>query len=320
MPETWRDRPAPALRIRGAAAAVAVLLSSFPGPPASAGAQELVYSGSLQYSTGSYVFGERTHGFNLFTGLGVRSTRFDVSADVPLIVQNGGVVSYTAEAPLPTGGTDHEALRRRDSGGTIPTRRDGGGRGGMGRSAGLGFAGATDASAEPTDTVTFSDDFDAHLGDPFVQGSSQVFSGFGTLRSLRISGGVKLPLAGLESGVGTGQWDYTAGASLMVAVWDLYFFGDLSWWWFGDMPDLALEDGPSYGLAVGRPVFGSRGSVLLTFSGARSAIATVDAPAAVGLSLGYTVRDGRSLSVGGSAGLSESSPDLSVFLGWTLDL
>ncbi|NIP60121.1 MAG: hypothetical protein GWM92_17465, partial [Gemmatimonadetes bacterium] len=61
-------------------------------------------------------------------------------------------------------------------------------------------------------------------------------------------------------------------------------------------------------------------SALATVSGAQASIGTVEAPVTAGLSVGYTLDDGPSLSLGTAVGLTESSPDFSLFLGWTVGL
>jgi len=313
-----RGRGRPAYRCGGIAATLAAAVFTAAG----IAAQEVTYSGSLQYATGSYVFAERTHSAYLISGLGVEAGRFELRGSVPVIFQNSAVVTYVQGSPLPTGGPDHEAVRRREPGTTIPTH----GRGGMGRGGGgMSFrpvlrTGEAGQQAQGTDSVAFADDFATNLGDPMLQGSVELFSGTGIVRSLRLSGGAKVPVADLDSGVGTGEWDYLTGASVALGASDLYLFGDLSWWWLGDLPDLELEDGLSYGAGVGHALFGGRGSVLATVSGAQASIATVEAPVTAGLSVGYTLEDGPSLSLGTAVGLTESSPDFSLFLGWTVGL
>lgn len=303
--------------VRVAAALVALSVPTLAGD---AEAQEVTYTGSLQYSTGSYVFTERTHSFYLMTGLSARGRGFEVDASIPFIVQNSRLITYVGNAPLPTGGPDHLAVRRREPGAGIPTRRGGGtGRSGMGRSGGLARA-TLPGAAQATDSVTYADDYSGRLGDPFLEGALEIAPGDGFLRSLRLKAGTKAPLADLDSGVGTGEWDYLAGGSVMFAVGGLYFFADVGWWWLGDLPDLELRDGPSYGLGIGKAVFDGRSSLLFTLAGARASIVTVDAPLIAGVSLGHDLGQGRSLSLGASVGLSEASPDLSVLLGWALEL
>jgi hypothetical protein len=282
---------------RGAARLVATI--AFLGEPVAA--QQVIYSGSLSYSTGSYVFVDRTHSVWLSNGLTLRAGPASFSASLPLIAQNSGVVSFVAGQPVPTGGENSEAVRRRE-GGKI-------GSGGSG-----GQSGATDS------TVVFRDAFEVQFGDPMVFGSFETYSGAGFLRSASVVGGAKAPLRTLESGVGTGEWDFGAGASLVVGSGYTLGLVDVTYWWFGDLPDLELAGSLLYSVAVSRAVMDARGSVVATLAGGTSIIESVDPPVSLGLGFLYAPRSGRSVSVGAHVGLSEGAPDFSTYLGWSLRL
>lgn len=282
---------------RGLGSAAALLLALGRG----VSAQDVAYNGSLQYATGSYVFSERTHSFYLFSGIGVDAGRFRVDASVPLVLQNSTLVTYVGGGPLPTGGADHEVVGNREPGMTIPGRR--------------GYR-----AVPGTDSVRFRNRYDLQVGDPMLYGSVEVHSGTGVLRSVTVSAGTKLPLADLDSGVGTGEWDFSAGTSLSVALGDFLLFGDLSYWWLGDLPELELRDELAYGLGIGRPILNGRFSLLGSLSGAESAVETLDPPLLLSISLGSTIDGNRQVTGGVSAGLTESSPDVGVFLGWTIPL
>lgn len=285
-------------RFRWGMVAVAALFAVVTAVPLSG--QEVRYNGSLQYSMGSYIFAQRTHSFYLLSGLGVSAGRLQLDANIPLILQNSGVVSYVGGGALPTGGRDHRAVRTREPGSTVPGRR------------GSGSAAA--------DSVEFSDEFGVEIGDPTFFGSGEIYSGTGLLRSINLSARTKIPLTDLDSGVGTGEWDYSVGGSVALIAGRVFFFGDLSHWWFGDLPELELQDGFAYGLGTGVPVMEGRGSLLATVTGAESAIRTAEAPMTLGMSFGLTVGESRQLSTGMTFGLSESSPDLGLSLGWSTGL
>lgn len=264
-------------------------------------AQDLTYRGSLGYSTGSYVFAERTHSAYLFTGLGLGAGPFRLDASIPLVLQNSTLVTWVAGEPLPTGGPDHEAVGRREPGTTLHGRR------GSRMDAG-------------TDSVSFRNAYEVELGDPTVYGSVELHSGTGRIRSVLVTAGAKAPLANLDSGVGTGAWDFSMGTSLTASVARFFLFGDLSYWWLGDLPELELRDGLAYGIGVGHAILDGRASLLATVTGTESAVSTLDAPLSVSLSVGATLEGGRQINAGLSAGLTESSPDLGAFVGWSLPL
>lgn len=275
--------------------------------PAQLAAQSLRYSGSASYSTGSYLFAERTHSFWLSNGLSVSRGRLSASATLPLILQNSGVVSVVAGQPVPTGGEGSGVVGGRSGDGTIGTRRrDGSGPG----------AGFTSADS----VVVFRDAYALEVGDPSLRLAYDAFSSFGLVRSVSLNLGAKAPVRGLESGVGTGAWDVGLGSSVALGFGRSWLFLDGGYWWFGDMPELELDDGVIYSVGLSRLVGAGRTSVLVSVSGSTPIVPTASAPLSVSFGVSRFMESGRSLSLSLSAGLSEASPDLSAHFGWSLPL
>ncbi|MDZ7779132.1 MAG: hypothetical protein U5R14_04225 [Gemmatimonadota bacterium] len=295
-------------RLRSVVVGLVLTTAGTPGslwsPPPLLG-QTVRYSGSISYSTGSYVFAERTHSFWLSNGLSVGGSKLSASATLPLIVQNSGVVSVVADQPVPTGGEGSGVVGRRSGDGPIGTRRrDGAGSG---------------TGTTPTDSaVVFRDRYALEVGDPSLRVTYDAYSSSGFIRSVSLNLGAKAPLRGLESGVGTGEWDAGAGASVALGVGSTWFFLDGAHWWFGDLPELELRDGVMYSAGVSR-LFGESGtSLLASVSGSSRIVPTAAAPVSVSVGLSRFLERGRSFSVGVTAGLSEASPDLSAYFGWSL--
>lgn len=269
--------------------------------------QEVRWTGSVSYASGSYVFDARTHTVAFSNGLGITWGSVDLSATLPLLLQNSQLVSQVGGVPLPTGGTDHAVVGGRGPGDTVGTRSGGGQTGGGG-------------SGSQT-TVVYADRFEAEVGDPLVSLGARLYEGTGPVRSLQAYGSAKAPIRGLDSGVGTGEWDLGVGVSALASLTTHTFaFVDVAYWRYGDLPELELSDGLSYGVGVSRSVLDGRGSLMASFFGAQAVIPVVDSPASLGLGATYSLRPGRNLSAGMALGLTESSPDLSVYVGWTVSL
>jgi hypothetical protein len=277
------------------------------GGPAELAAQSVRYSGSASYSTGSYLFAERTHSFWLSNGLSVSGRKLNASATLPLILQNSGVVSVVGGQPVPTGGEGSGVVGGRSGDGTIGTRRrDGSGPGG--------------GSTSTDSVVVFRDSYALEMGDPSLRLAYDAFSSFGLVRSVSLSMGAKAPVRGLESGVGTGAWDVGLGSSVALGFGRNWLFLDGGYWWFGDMPELELDDGVIYSVALSRLLGAGRTSVLASLSGSTPIVPTADAPLSLSLGASRFMDGGRSASMSLSAGLSEASPDLSAYFGWSLPL
>jgi hypothetical protein len=275
------------------AAAVALAGQSVAG-------QQVDYTGSLSYSTGSYVFLDRTHSLWLSSGLTLRAGRATVSANLPVIVQNSSIVSFVAGQPIPTGGEQSGAVSRRGTG-KIGSRGAGG-------------------QANADSTVVFRDAYELQVGDPLMSAAWEAFSSPGFVRSLVVQASAKAPLRTLESGVGTGEWDFGAGGSLVVGEGYTLAFGDVAYWWFGDLPELVLRGSLFYSVAISRTVMDARASVMASVSGSTRIVQTVDPPLSVGLGFLYSPRAGRSVSFGANVGLTEGTPDFSSYVGWSLRL
>ena len=275
---------------------LAATLALVGGPVA---AQQVSYNGSLSYSTGSYIFLDRTHSLWLSSGLTLRAGPATLSASLPVIAQNSSIVSFVAGQPIPTGGESSGAVSRRGSG---KIGSDGSG------------SGATDS------TVVFRNAYEIQVGDPLAFASLEAYSGLGFVRSVSVQGAVKAPLRSLESGGGTGEWDFGGGASTVFGSGSTLLFTDLTYWSFGDLPELELDGSLFYSVAVSRAVMSARGSVMASVAGGTRMMDTVDPPLSVGLGFLYTLSGGRSVSLGAQVGLSESSPDFSTYLGWSVGL
>ena len=269
--------------------------------PAPASAQQLEYAGSVQSATGSYLFTDRTTSVAFLNGLSLEAGRFRVSALLPLLYRNSTAVTYVGGVPVPTGGPDAGAVRQRQAGMRVR----------MGRASG-GASGA-DLVAEPGDVRV-------DLGDPLLQAGIDLGRGVGAVRTLGVYAVAKAPLADAASGVGTGEWDYGAGLSLELGAGRTFVLADASYWVVGDMPDLPLRNALWYAANVGRSLGAGAWSVFGSVSGGTAVIDGAKAPLSVGAGLGYMSRSARSLTAGVNFGMTESSPDVSTWVGWRVPL
>ncbi|HET9950038.1 MAG TPA: hypothetical protein VFQ22_14035 [Longimicrobiales bacterium] len=263
--------------------------------------QELTYSGGLSYYGGRYVFDAWTDAFYFTNGLRVTAGRLELGASLPVVVQNGGVVSVVAGTPVPTGGEDHHQLRGRQGGDRIHTHGERGAPGGSGG-------------------VAFRSGYETALGDPLLDASWAVLSGPGRLRSLRLGASVKAPLHDPGAAASSGAWDFALGASAVTAAGSVLLLADAAYWWVGDLPGLELRDGLAYALGGSVPAFSGRGSVMLLLSGMTRLVPGVDPPLSLLLSVGRSAGGRGFLSAGLATGLTESAPAVAVLVGWSVRL
>jgi hypothetical protein len=309
-----------AARARTLAGVLALAILDAPG----VAAQALTYDGALSYSRGSYIFTEPTNSFWLSTGLSLRAGRFSLSASLPVIVQNSGLISFVAGQPVATGGEDSGAVGRRNKGEPVGTH-DGSGRGTPGGTGvTVAYGGSRQESADPLETdsttVFFRGTYEVQVGDPLFFGSMEVYSSPGTLRSITVSASAKAPLRSVESGVGTGAWDVGGGATIAAGTGRNLFLADVSYWSYGDLPDLELDSGWIWGLSASHSFGSGRMALSASVSGATALTENVEAPMSVGVSAMVLPVAGRALSAGIWFGLTEAAPDISLSLAWSLRL
>lgn len=261
--------------------ALATLTGAWP-----ADAQQIDYAGSVQYASGDYLFTERASALYLYNSLVVTAGRVRVSASVPLVLQNTSWVTYYSGDGSTTGaasssGTGHGMTGEGNSGVVDTTS-----------SEQLGFA------------------------DPLVHGGVQLLRQGKARPSLSLTFDVKIPLADVESGFGTGEWDYAGGLALAKSVGTTFLFADISYWYLGDMPGAEFKNTLAFGAGVGRSLGGGRFGLLASLLGNTEVQEGAGAPVQASLGLSYLLDMRRSLMGSASLGLTESAPDISVSFGW----
>lgn len=299
---------------RGACAiGTALLAVAAPAP-----AQQLSWSSSVGYAEGGYVFAETFRSISWLNSLSLSLGRIEVITSWPILAQNGTVLSYIAGSAIPTGGPDNGAVKRRGNGQTIPVRPGRRGRSGQDMQGALRNVVADDPPPDSL-TVAGTGSLAIHAGDPIFGATIAAFEGSGVVRSFGLEAWTKVPATSIESGVGTGAWDYGTGASLALGYGRTLVFAQATWWMLGDMPELELRDALFYSVALGVPV-GGRWSLLTSASASTRIIAGSEPPVAAHVSLSRSLAKGGAFSVGAGIGLSESASDFSLTLGWSTRL
>lgn len=258
---------------------------------APAATPQVTYQGSVQYATGEYIFTERTNSFYLFSGLSGSFGPATIGVSVPLILQNTPWVSYGGGGMIASGGTEHDSV-----GGHMPGQR---------------------GRISLPDTASFAE---LAVGDPVGSLDVELWDERGARPAVRVVAVAKAPLADVDRGFGTGAWDYGGGLSLTKTAARVFVFADATYWVWGDLPGLELKDGVAYGFAVGLPLGGLRWGLLGSVSGSTRVVEGTDPPAQLGLGLTRYLESARSLSMTATVGLTESSPDVALSLGWRLPL
>lgn len=275
-------------------AAVAGLCAAVAAPAA---AQSVTYIGSVQASTGDYIFTDRTTSLYFVNGIELTAGLVRVSGTLPVIGQSTPWVTYGPVA-VPSGGKLSGEVAREV----------------MGRGTGQG---------RRTITLPVTQEGVAYatgVGDPLVRADVEFVTDRGSRPSLRINASAKFPLADPDNGFGTGAWDYGGGVSLSKRIRRRSMFVDVAYWNFGDLPDLQLKDAVAYSVGYGQILGTGRWSMLASVSGWTAIIDGASPQLELGLGLSRLIKPGRSISISAGVGLTETAPDVSIGLGWRVAL
>lgn len=268
--------------------------------PASRG-QSVSYTATLQYTTGDYIFADRTDGGAFVQALDVSGERYRVGVQLPLLYQSTPWVSYTSGGPLPSGGPQNGAV-------------------GRGRTSAEGQQGQGPGARRPIalpDTVSVPD---VGVGDPTLSADLTLVSAGPGRPGVQVTGRLKVPVADVDRGFGTGAWDAGLGVSISQPLLPWFLLADATVWWMGDMDDLALNEHLSYSVGVGRVLGQGEVGLLATLAGSTVIIDGTDAPLQALLGVQFMPSDRWSLSASGGWGLSDTAPDLALSLGGSVRL
>jgi hypothetical protein len=277
-------------------------------------AQKLSYTGSMQYATGSYFFSENTESFSFVNGMMISGDKTTISFSVPFIYQNSPWISYGATGYIPTGGSQHGSLT--DSTGRRPGK--GGGGSGMGKASSFTsrVTSASDSIITLPDTASYQS---SSFGDPTIYANINLFRSSSGYTSLQLNSNLKIPITDPANGYGTGEWDFGVGTSLSQRfLGNNYLYLDITKWWFGDMPDLELQDPISFSIGLSRSLAQGKWLLNTTLSGFTEIINDYEPPLNAGIGIGYFVSSKVALNSTFTMGLTESSSDAAIGLGWSV--
>lgn len=265
-------------------------------------AQQVSYTGGAQLSSGSYYFEDSTQSFYLFNGLSIQANRFTISFQVPFVVQSSPWVSYSTIGGLPTGGTEHGVVER--------TGRGGGSGPGSGQ-------GSNREHIILADTTQYSR---ASFSDPSISSSYRFYRSSSGMTSFYLNGQVKVPVANPAGGYGTGSWDTGLGFSASKGLHSMWIItADLMHWWLGDLKEMKLNNVFAYSLSTGKMLNNRRWLLSSSFSGLTKLLDDFDPPVNLNFAVGLMPSDDLLLNTSLSFGLTESSPDFVVGLGWLIN-
>jgi hypothetical protein len=110
------------------------------------------------------------------------------------------------------------------------------------------------------------------------------------------------------------------GITGFFVVGPVNVFADLAYWWLGDLPDLELRDGLSWGTSVATRLRSDRTYVMITLQGSQPTLRDTAAPLTLGAGVSHQIGSAWRGSASVLKGLRESSADLALTLAWSRSL
>jgi hypothetical protein len=238
-------------------------------------------SSSLQYSSGNYIYEQNTSTFYLYGGLRYRSNRWQMSASIPLITQNSDLVTGGGGTFFPS--THHS--------GESP----GSSHHGRGMSGESGFSEMT-----------------MGLGDLYLNGTYRLLPENPKRPYLALSIRLKAPTASTQNGFGSGEFDYGASLTLRKRFDSYIAISEIGFWTLGDPPGVTYRDPLVVGVGGGKFFNAGNTGILLYYETYSTIVEGVPPLRQLSLGLNRRLSPGLMLSIIGAAGLSDSTPDVSL--------
>jgi hypothetical protein len=153
------------------------------------------------------------------------------------------------------------------------------------------------------------------IGDLYMFGEVNLLKGTNVLPWIALSSQIKIPTASSESNFGTGEFDYGIGLIFRKQLFSFIAFGDIGYLNLGDPEGFTFLNPFTYGIGIGRGFDFGKYSISLYYQRYTKIYESYAAPHQLSLGFYVNVINRTFLSIIGSKGLSETSPDFSISAG-----
>jgi hypothetical protein len=153
------------------------------------------------------------------------------------------------------------------------------------------------------------------IGNMYLFGEIILLEGTPVLPWIALSSQIKIPTASAEDIIGTAEFDYGIGLTFRKQIYSFITFGDIGYLNLGDPDEITFLNPITFGIGLGRGFDYGKYSLSVYYQRYTKIYEAYPAPHQ--LSLGFYVNIIKStfISIIGSKGLSETSPDFSLSAG-----
>lgn len=271
-----------------------------------------------QTSKGNYIFESKSRSEYILFGLTGRGERWSLSVNVPLISQKNGKYTQISEVIIETGGIDSTG---NDNWGHMD---DDGGMGGghMGDGGNMGDDNPGNDSVTEVMQIeeVISPERQTGIGDIYLYGNYKLIGKTNNYSGLYLNTQIKIPVANVDKGLGTGKIDYGFNISFKKAIKTFSVFGDVGYLVLGDPKDISYIDPYTLGLGVGKSIRNGKYYALAYYQQYSVIYKNYEPPRQFTLGLNYKINSRFFVSGNWIKGFSETSPDNGLRVGIQIGL
>jgi len=238
-------------------------------------------SGGFQWASGKYIYQTSTTSYALNAGARYRAEQYSLSIDVPVLFQNSDLITRSGGALLPHGdGSEGQMI-----------------------GAGSHHGGGMMSGAVP---------YESGIGDVLLTGRYRIAEESHALPSIAVTAQVKVPTANTSLNFGTGKWDYGTGFALRKELGTVGLFADAGYLLIADPAGVNYLNPFTFGAGVGVVFMDGKFSTMLYYQAYTRVLENYDAPQQFSGGLLYQSSRSTSISLMGSIGLSNTTPDVGI--------
>lgn len=257
----------------------------FAGITALYGQSSWSINSSLQYASGNYLSDQRLNSLYLYGGIRYETSDYSVALSIPFIASNGQNVSQVGNIYIP------------NQMGSGMTGMSGTGGHSGGHMVGNGSL------------VTSSSTENYGIGDLYLYANYNILNQFYSPFGFSAGGFIKFPTASTANGFGTGKFDFSLSGTVKKNLGTFLVYASGGFIYLGNPDSIEYKNPLTFNLGIGKFFGEGKYSVLLSYSLYTKILDIYEMPQLLSLGVNINSNDKVTITLIGSAGLSNSTPD-----------
>ncbi|MDP3684330.1 MAG: hypothetical protein Q8S01_10395 [Ignavibacteria bacterium] len=175
-------------------------------------------------------------------------------------------------------------------------------------------------SNNSSNVETMRNSMNSGLGDLYAYLDYKIYSDYESGLDVYANAQLKAPTANTNMNIGTGRLDYGGSVTFRKSFESFVGIIDIGFLNIGDQDSITYKNPFTYGIGIGKFFNYGEYSLLLYYTGYTTVIDGYDSPKQVSLGVNYRASENIMLSMIGSVGIGNTSPDFTLSDGIRLQL